>query len=96
MTVLSVDNIDQKNNKELIISGKRNHGLYITAIQAVICNVGSQVPREVRLTMSLNRRYESINDEQEFVDVFILSKDVVDITTYKAIFIGLFIGFKID
>lgn len=86
--MFSIDNLDKTNRHGITITGKGNHVLHVTEIQAVLCNVKASVPRHVKIPERGQRPHELITDVSKFIDSFVQREDDVDVKTYVALSIG--------
>lgn len=89
MSVFSIDNLDQANKNGILVGGKAEFGMPVTAIQDVFCNSGLQVP----ITMGMYERYfmkhMSIGNASQFINSFVACEQDVVIDTHVQLFIGL-------
>lgn len=88
MAVFAIDNLDQSNNHGITVKGRTKHGLHITAIQAVLCNVNAPVHRPIIIRDDDRNRHTKLVDANKFITQLVPVADDPDINAYVAMFIG--------
>lgn len=74
VSVFAVESLDQPNRHGVIVTGKYSHGLHLTEIQAVLCNIYHSIIRVVTTAKVMNSRHIGIVHSKTFVVAFLIRK----------------------